>query len=273
MVAAAIIAVPFTRLHSFAIAFLPYAAAWLIFTVLRSSADETLVPLRTEAVVRIEQAIFFGTIPTIWLQNLLFDPLDLSWYDYLTTFIHWSYFLVPHGLAIYLWIRRRDLFTYYVLTTGILLGIGLLVYFLSPAAPPWLTADTAPQEDVFRVMANVGRKINSNLYDRTYNVIGDSNPVAAMPSMHEAITLVVALFAIRAGRWWAVAGIAYAVAMGFSLIYTGEHYFIDVFVGSMLAIYAYFIAGRWLSTTPPLLRIATRRNRSSKVHDPMTSHS
>jgi hypothetical protein len=41
------------------------------------------------------------------------------------------------------------------------------------------------------------------------------------------------------------------MAMAFSLVYTGEHYVIDVLVGSAITSYAYFFAGRWLNVTAP----------------------
>jgi hypothetical protein len=260
-VAATIVAVPISRLRAYAIAFLPYGAAWLIFTMLRALADETRVPLRTDAVTRIERWMFLGNTPTIWLQSHLFDPLSLSWYDYATTFVHWSYFFVPHIAAILIWSLNPWLFTRYLVATVLLLGLGLLVYFVAPAAPPWLTTDTAPQADTYRVMANVGREINSDLYDRTYSVVGDSNPVAAMPSMHQAITFLVTIFAIRTGGWLRIAGILYAIAMGFSLVYTGEHYVIDILIGSALATYAYLTADRWLSAIGPLFQTLRRDSR------------
>lgn len=267
-VAAMIVAVPISRLRAYAAAFLPYGAAWLVFTMLRALADETRVPLRTDAVTRVERWMFFGNTPTIWLQNHMFDPLSLAWYDYATTFVHWSYFFVPHLAAILIWRKNPPLFTRYLVATILLLGAGLLVYFISPAAPPWLTTDTAPQADTYRVMANVGREINSSLYDRTYSVVGDSNPVAAMPSMHQAITFLVTLFAMRAGGWLRIAGILYAIAMGFSLVYTGEHYVIDIIVGCALATYAYFIADRWLTAIAPLFQ-TLRRSARGELGSPL----
>ena len=257
-VGATIVALPIRRIGAYAAAFLPYGAAWLVFTVLRSAADETAVPIRTEAVTAIEKALFFGVVPTIWLQQHLYDPLHLRWYDYLTTFIHWSYFFVPHVAAVILWLKNRELFQRYLVSMVLLLGIGLLIYFLSPAAPPWLTADRAPEEDIYRVMAVVGREINSSLYDRTNSVVGDSNPIAAMPSMHQAVTFLVTLFALKAGRVWGALGLIYGLAMAYSLVYTGEHYVIDTLAGSMLALYCYYVSGKWLELVLPILQIFRR---------------
>ena len=268
-VTAAIIAVPISRFRSYAGAFLPYGAAWLIFTLLRSLADETGVPLRTTQVTAIERALFDGRIPTIWLQEHLFDPVHMHWYDYATTFIHWSYFFVPHVAAIIMWRKAPDHYRRYLIATVITLGIGLMVYFLSPAAPPWLTADRAPQQDIFRVMANVGRQINSSLYDRTYSALGDPNPVAAMPSLHSAITFLVFLFSLRAGWKVSVPMFIYAILMAFSLVYTGEHYVIDTLVGAAIATYAYVYSGRWLSITAPIFQMVNRRTAPLIPHAPI----
>lgn len=265
-VTAAVIAIPISRYRSYATAFLPYGGAWLVFTFLRSFADETPVPLRTIWVTNIERRMFLGTEPTLWLQQHLFDPQHISWYDYGTTFVHWSYFFVPHVAAILIWRSRPDLYRRYLLATIVTLGVGLIVYFLAPAAPPWLTADRAPQQDVYRVMANVGHAINSSIYDRTYGVIGDSNPVAAMPSLHTAITFLLFLFARHYGRWIGLAALLYSLLMVFTLVYTGEHYALDTFVGAAIASYAYLITGRWLQEAAPVFRTLRRpRSRLSEA--------
>lgn len=258
-VTGAVLAIPTSRYRAYAVAFLPYGAFWLVFSLLRALADETGVALRTAEVTAIERWMFFGVTPTIWLQERLFDPNQIHWYDYLVTFIHWSYFFVPHVIAVLIWRSRPQLYRRYLIATGITLGLGLVIYFLSPAAPPWLTADRAPQQDIYRVMANVGRSLNSNLYDRTYSALGDPNPVAAMPSLHEAITFLVFLFTLNYGWKLATVGFIYAMAMGFTLVYTGEHYVIDAIVGSAIATYAYVFSGRWLNVTFPLFRMMSRR--------------
>jgi hypothetical protein len=264
-VTAAILAVPSSRFRSYTAAFLPYGLAWLIFTALRSFANTTGIPLRTEEVTSIERWMFLGTTPTIWLQAKLFDATRIAWYDYATTLVHWSYFFVPHVTAILVWRASPTLYRRFLLTTMITLGIGCVIYYIAPAAPPWLTADRAPQQDIFRVMVNVGRNISPEVFDRTYTALDDPNPVAAMPSLHQAITFVVFLFSLHAGRFWGTLGFLYMLAMAFSLVYTGEHYVIDTLVGSAIALYAYVFAGKWLDMTVPLFRqVSWRPSRSSQ---------
>jgi membrane-associated phospholipid phosphatase len=261
-VGAAVAMVPLSRVRLYAIAFLPYGALWLGFTLLRSMANETGIPLRTDEVTRIERWMFFGETPTIWLQSRMFDPLNMAWYDYFTTFIHWSYFFLPHLAAILIWRHSPALYRRFLAMMLIVLGVGLAIYFITPAAPPWLTADRAPQDDIYRVMANVGRQMHSGLYDRTYSALGDPNPVAAMPSMHQAVTVAACLFVLHSRRRWLRWGaLVYSILMAYTLVYTGEHYVIDIIVGSGIAIYAYAVAGRWMTAMDPLYQSAFRRHR------------
>lgn len=262
-VGAMVTLVPARRYRALATAFVPYGIAWLVFTLLRSLADETPIRLRTTQVTDIERAISFGHIPTMWLQERLFDINHIAWYDYATTFVHWSYFFVPHLAAFLIWRKDPWIYQRYLLTTVLTLGLGLAIYFLSPAAPPWLTADAAPQQDVYRVMANVGQSLNSSLYDRTYSVLGDSNPVAAMPSLHMAITFILVFFGWMYSRWLGIASTLYSLAMAFSLVYSGEHYVIDVLVGCGIATYAYVFASRWMTWAAPVLRAPWVRRASS----------
>jgi membrane-associated phospholipid phosphatase len=70
-----------------------------------------------------------------------------------------------------------------------------------------------------------------------------SNPVAAMPSLHAGAALLVALFlwqsVSRAAR---AALLVYALAMAVALVYTGEHYVVDVLAGWALAVLAVLVA-------------------------------
>lgn len=269
-VGAAVAMVPLSRVRQYAIAFLPYAALWLVFSLFRAMANETGIPLRTDEVTSIERAMFFGYTPTIWLQGRLYDPLNLAWYDYFTTFIHWSYFFVPHVIAVLIWRHSPELYRRFLATMLIVLSTGLAIYFISPASPPWLTADRAPQEDMYRVMAKVGGQLHSGLYERTYSALGDPNPVAAMPSMHQAVTVAACIFALHSGRrWLRWASLIYCLLMVYTLVYTGEHYVIDILVGTGIAVYAYAYSGRWLHAIGPLYYSAFRRHRrSTAVPDP-----
>jgi membrane-associated phospholipid phosphatase len=212
-----------------------YIFGLFVYTVLRSFADQTAIPIRTQYVIHIDRALFFGNHPTGWLQERLFDPYQLRPLDWLTVQVHWSYFAVPHLAAALVWIFRRDQFPRFV---ALVLGTfyaGLIMYFLLPTTPPWLAADYGVLPGVTRVMDFVGGQVDPENYGRLYDAIGVPNAVAAMPSLHMAVTFAVFLFAREINRWIGRLMLVYAVVMGFSLVYMGEHYVADVLVGAIMA--------------------------------------
>jgi membrane-associated phospholipid phosphatase len=66
------------------------------------------------------------------------------------------------------------------------------------------------------------------------------NEVAALPSLHSAYTLLPLLFFWSSARvWQRVLLVLYPLAMGFSLVYTGEHYVFDIVLGWVYAVAVY----------------------------------
>jgi membrane-associated phospholipid phosphatase len=69
------------------------------------------------------------------------------------------------------------------------------------------------------------------------------NLVAAVPSLHSAFTMLVALFLWpRVRRSLRPLLLLYPLAMGLTLMATGEHYFFDVLLGW---VYAGSVMGAW----------------------------
>jgi membrane-associated phospholipid phosphatase len=68
-----------------------------------------------------------------------------------------------------------------------------------------------------------------------YDALG-GNPWAAMPSLHFATTLMAALLLAETGPVEGVLGWAYAGALGFALVYLGEHYLVDLLAGTAIVI-------------------------------------
>jgi membrane-associated phospholipid phosphatase len=259
----AVLLVPAGRARSFMLSFIPYAAVWFIFTALRSLADETLLAKTINTKVpQLERWFFDGQLPSVMLQDRFFDPNHLRWYDYFCTGIHWSYFIIPHLLAIRLWQRDQAKFRQYVWAMTILLSIGLVLYFLVPANPPWMAPEAAPTPaaaTVYRIMEPVANQLGGGFYDASYRVVGESNPIAAMPSIHMAVTVLLIFGAGCIGPRWRVAAIVYATLMGYSLVYLGEHYVVDVVAGTLITAYAWYAAGTWAGRAAPAViqRVAT----------------
>jgi membrane-associated phospholipid phosphatase len=258
----AVLFLPITRFRSAIIAFVPYGAVWAIFTFFRSFADETpLARMVNLQVLHFERWVFDGQIPTVTLQSRFFDPENLHWWDYFLTFVHWSYFLIPHILAFRLWQAYPHIFRRFLAGMTILLAVGLAIYFLIPTNPPWLSDDgpTPASQPVIRIMEGVSNQLGGGLYSAGYSVVGESNPIAAMPSIHTAITFLLIFPAAYFGRIWQWLAIAYALSMMFALVYLGEHYVVDVLMGSAVAWYGWWAAGGWIRDHGPRVEAELRR--------------
>jgi len=222
-----------------------YVLGILIYTVLRSFAGSTAIAPKMDYVIELEQQIFFGRVPGVWLQENFFQPAQLNWLDWLTVQVHWSYFLVPHLAGLLVWVFRRELFPRYVFLILGTFYTGLVLYFLFPTVPPWLAADYGALPGISRIMDYAGHQVDPETYARLYNALGVPNPVAAMPSLHMGITFAVYLFARDLYRGFSRILLAYSVLMGFSLVYMGEHYTVDIIVGMACALLVHRVYHLW----------------------------
>ena len=174
----------------------------------------------------------FGAIPSVWLQERLVDGSP-HWYDGAAALVYVTHFISIPLVTGLVWFCLRDRFKEWVAAVLTLSLVGTVGYVLYPAAPPWLASDRDEIGTIARIsslgwdcwhLGAVGRLTDLGQ--------AGSNPVAAMPSLHAGAALLVALFfwpSVNAlGR---VALLAYAVAMAVTLVYTGEHYVVDVAAG------------------------------------------
>ena len=84
--------------------------------------------------------------------------------------------------------------------------------------------------------------------------VASENPVAAMPSVHFALALLIAFAAWRGPRPLRFLAAAYVLAMAFALVYLGEHYLVDLLAAALLTTLALCLATRLLR---PMHRVAS----------------
>jgi len=253
----AVIFVPTGRARSFVAAIVPYATVWFVFTFLRSFADETILAktLNTK-VAEFERWLFGGELPSIRLQAAFYDPGNLHVWDYYFTFVHWSYFVIPHAVIGWLWWKHRQDFQHYLAALTMLLTLGLLIYFIIPSNPPWMapeSIDSPGAPVVLRIMEPIAKQLGGGLYQAGYKIVGESNPIAAMPSIHFAVTFLLVWAARGRGRGWEIASWFYAASMAAALVYMGEHYIVDIVVGGLITSYSWIATGTWLDRNRTVL--------------------
>lgn len=183
----------------------------------------------------------FGVIPTIFLQHALYTPNHLHWYDYLSAFLYEIHFVVILFVAFILWLGDRKDFEKYIFGMVGLSYMAFLTYFAFPAAPPWLAAQLGFIPPVTHITNIVFSHFFSFIALPTVYAYIGANLVAAVPSLHAAYPFFTALFLGKKFPKLIPALTLYIGAIGFAVIYLGEHYFFDVILGMAYALIAYLV--------------------------------
>ena len=187
-----------------------------------------------------------GELPSVRLQRALarHGPRGPEWraLDRVLVWMHWSWFMVPHGTVAYLLVRHPERFPRAAALTYAVFNLGAGVYWLVPTAPPWyaagaseMTGEGTPEVAVRRMMVEYGEHFWRDGWGSLYSVFG-GNPLAAMPSLHFATSVMAALLLAEVGPVAGALGATYTATLGFALVYLGEHYVVDLLAGAALTV-------------------------------------
>jgi hypothetical protein len=195
--------------------------------------------VRVRYPVRADKAIGFGTTPTLRLQRALATPGSFNPWEKLLVWSHWLWFLFPHGTVAYLLLRRPEHFPRGAAQIYATFDLGLIGYWGLPTAPPWYAARAGLMDDgltpeLRRMMVEYGEEFWGSGWGPLYGFLG-GNPLAAMPSLHFATSVMAAHQLAEAGPVAGAIGWAYVGTLGVALVYLGEHYVVDLAAGLALA--------------------------------------
>jgi len=189
-----------------------------------------------------DRVLGLGQLPTSRLQRALsrHGPDGPEWtsLDAFLVWAHWSWFIVPHAALLFILARHPERFPRAAAMTYTVFNLGASVYWVIPTAPPWYAAETAAArgEEVLaarRMMVEYGEMFWRDGWGSLYSVFG-GNPLAAMPSLHFATSLMAALLLADVSPVAGALGFAYTATLGFALVYLGEHYAVDLLAGAAL---------------------------------------
>ncbi len=190
--------------------------------------------LRTQYPIVADRAIGLGRLPNARLQRGLARLPGVAVIDRFLTWVHWLWFLEPYASLVYILVRHPDRFPRAARRLAAVFDVGCIGYFAVPTAPPWWASEQGlTDEEVRRIMVEVGEQTWRGAWPRMYAALG-GNPWAAMPSLHFATSTTAAISLAEAGRGPGAVGWAYALTLGFALVYLGEHYVTDLVAGGAL---------------------------------------
>lgn len=228
-------------------------------------ADGQAARVHIDYPIAIDRVLGLGELPTERLQRVLakVGPDGPRWraLDRVLVWAHWSWFMVPHGALVYIMLRDPRRFDRAAALTYAVFDIGAMIYWVLPTAPPWYAA-AAPERglrqsegydvtaavpgtagpdpaaphrmlSVRRMMVEYGEYFWEDSWGPLYSVLG-GNPLAAMPSLHFATSVMAAQLLAETGPVAGALGWAYAWTLGVALVYLGEHYAADLIAGAAL---------------------------------------
>jgi PAP2 superfamily len=214
---------------------LPIVAVLWAYDLTRGAADSLGIGIHYLPMIDFDRFLF-GEVPTVWLQEQIYDASAVHWWDVGFTLVYTSYFIVPFVLAGWLWARDRLGFHRFTRRLVTLALAGLATYLVFPASPPWMASEMGLIGEVHRSTARGWEVLGvgtASLFSKGQET---SNLVAAVPSLHSAFTMLVVLFLWRRVRpRLRPLLLLYPLAMGLTLIATGEHYLFDVVLGWLYA--------------------------------------
>jgi membrane-associated phospholipid phosphatase len=185
------------------------------------------------AVIGLEERV--GDLFEVTFQNAV------SGSQFLTEAVSWTYwnseFTVVALTLLWVYLRRTEHF--YPFRNWILLAnvLGLVGYVALPTAPPRMF----PSFGFWDTLAGFG-----SLNHGSGLIQLAANPYAAMPSLHAADALIVGIsMATVCRRWWAKAlWLFWPSWVWFSVMATGNHFWLDCAAGVLVALVAGLVVHR-----------------------------
>jgi membrane-associated phospholipid phosphatase len=215
-----------------------YALQMWAFTMVHELPYDDPERLRSRLKIRYpilaDRAIGMGRLPGARLQRGLARLPGVGSLNRSLTWVHWLWFLEPYVALAFILLRHPERFPRAARQLAAVFDLGCGFYFAVPTAPPWWASEQGHTgEEVRRIMVEVGEETWKSAWPKMYEALG-GNPWAAMPSLHFATSVSAAISLSKAGRVPGALGWAYALTLGFALVYLGEHYVTDLAAGAGL---------------------------------------
>jgi membrane-associated phospholipid phosphatase len=212
--------------------FVIWMGFYVVYQVVRGAADRSVTHAfqNGEAVLRTENHL-----------GALFEPAVQRVVDTstilvtLTSYTYWlSQFAVVGATLLWVYFKHHERFAGFRNWLIVANLVGLVGYILMPTAPPrmfpeWGFVDTLAQY--------------SSVNHDSGLIAFASNPYAAMPSLHSMDALIVGIVmcSLVRSKIMKAVWLAWPLWVGFAVISTGNHYWLDVVAGFALALATGFL--------------------------------
>lgn len=230
-------------------AFIIVLFAWQITAPV---ATKLPFPWHLTEMISADRLVFAGQVPAQWLQQRLYHPGVLEPWDAFAAIMYMLHFVTPLLAAFVLWLTNRDLFYKYTVAFAVVAVAGYITWIVYPSVPPWMAGLHLRHVGHIYVRSAHGHVYLPgvrNLFDvfarhwyNSYNgqltigfLHGHVDQVGAVPSEHAAFPMLFFLFLHRQFGRFAYPVLLYVAGLVFSVMYLGQHYFLDIAIGFLYA--------------------------------------
>jgi membrane-associated phospholipid phosphatase len=237
--AALVVAVPRSRARDVALCALNMWAYVAAYEMPNDDHQALERRVRIDYPIVGDRVLGLGVPPTVRLQRRLATAGSISQFERALVWCHWIWFAVPHCSVGYVLLRTPRRFPWAAVRMYAVFDAGALFYWTIPTAPPWYAARHGRFGDgepvaVRRMMIEYGEQFWGDRWPELMEMLG-GNPLAAMPSLHFATSLMAAHLLSETDPVAGAVGWSYAAMLGLALVYLGEHYATDLVGGALLA--------------------------------------
>jgi hypothetical protein len=224
---------------------LPILLALLAHRLGGEFTQQVGLPVHWTPQIEAEKILGLGTLPTLWLQQQLAGVASNALAIF-SALMYLSHYFVPLFIGFLLWLRRDKAFANLMLGILAVTALAELTFLVAPTAPPWLAADRGLLRRSSRTHSGARRPTaeRSRRPQGTRRATTSSPPYRRCTSRGPSCLLV-----LRRRRFpaWAQAlqGALLAGAV-FSVVYSREHYVVDVLAGALYALAALWLVERVL---------------------------
>ncbi|MEA2474093.1 MAG: hypothetical protein QOE06_2008 [Thermoleophilaceae bacterium] len=202
-----------------------FGGAYYAYRIVRGFADgQTAIAFEhARTLVHAERSV--GLFFEPGLQNLL---LGQTWIRDGANFLYVnSHFIITTTFLLWLYLARNHAFYYVRNMFMIAMGLALVMYAVYPTAPPRLLPEWGFTDTVADAVGPAAENTAAVLY----------NPYAAVPSMHVAFALMIAIPAMKlvTSRALRFAWSLYPALVTFVVVVTANHFWLDAALGAAVA--------------------------------------
>jgi hypothetical protein len=202
-----------------------FCGAYYVYRIVRGAVDGQAVASFEHArhLIHVEQSLglFFEPGVQHWAQGVGW-PITIANWMYVN-----SHFVITTTFLAWLYLARNRAYYFVRNMFMVAMGIALVLYTVYPTAPPRFLPEFGFTDTVADFVGQAAENTANLLY----------NPYAAVPSMHVAFALMIAIPAVKLVRnrvlkvLWAI----YPGIVSFVVVATGNHFWLDAALGAAVA--------------------------------------